>query len=45
MQVEAAVEAHAGSATGKGRIRHRFQTGQEMNWPARVMHVLRDELK
>ncbi len=46
MQVDAAVEA-ARKATIPARTTFAvgFQTGHEMNWLPRVMHVLRDELK
>ena len=46
MQVDAAVEAARGAAQPKRkRLAIGFQTGHEMNWLPRVMHVLRDELK
>src|SRR6201987_3713339 len=46
MQVEAAVEAARRAAQpAKKTFAIGFQTGHEMNWLPRVMHVLRDELK
>src|SRR5580765_4125567 len=46
MQVEAAVEAARRAAQpAKKTFAIGFQTGDEMNWLPRVMHVLRDELK
>ena len=46
MQVDAAVEAARKAAQpGKKTFAVGFQTGHEMNWLARVMHVLRDELQ
>ena len=46
MQVDAAVEAARKAAQPARRtFAVGFQTGQEMNWLPRVMHVLRDELK
>jgi LysR family hca operon transcriptional activator len=45
-QVDAAVEAARRAAQpGKKTFAIGFQTGHEMNWLPRVMHVLRDELK
>jgi LysR family hca operon transcriptional activator len=45
-QVDAAVEAARKAAQpGKKTFAVGFQTGHEMNWLPRVMHVLRDELK
>ena len=45
MQVEAAVEAARRAALPeKKTFAVGFQTGHEMNWLPRVMHVLRDEL-
>jgi LysR family hca operon transcriptional activator len=44
-QVDAAVEAARRAAeTSKKMLAIGFQTGHEMNWLPRVMHVLRDEL-
>src|SRR6202008_1184793 len=46
MQVDAAVEAgRRGAPPGKKRFAIGFQTGHEINWLPRAMHVLRDELK
>jgi len=46
MQVDAAVEAARKAAQPARRtFAVGFQTGHEMNWLPRVMHVLRDELK
>ena len=46
MQVDAAVEAARRAAQpAKKRFAIGFQTGHEMNWLPRAMHVLRDELK
>jgi LysR family hca operon transcriptional activator len=46
MQVDAAVEAARKAAQPARRtFAIGFQTGHEMNWLPRVMHVLRDELK
>src|SRR5438876_8889033 len=46
MQVEAAVEAARRAAQpAKTTFAIGFQTGHEMNWLPRTMHVLRDELK
>jgi LysR family transcriptional regulator, hca operon transcriptional activator len=46
MQVEAAVEAARRAAQPDRRtFAIGFQTGQEMTWLPRAMHVLRDELK
>jgi LysR family hca operon transcriptional activator len=46
MQVDAAVEAARRAAQpAKKTFAIGFQTGHEMNWLPRVMHVLRDELK
>jgi Transcriptional regulator len=46
MQVDAAVEAARRAALpAKKTLAIGFQTGHEMNWLPRVMHVLRDELK
>ena len=46
MQVDAAVEAARKAALPvKKTFAIGFQTGHEMNWLPRVMHVLRDELK
>src|SRR6266704_6358581 len=46
MQVEAAVEAARRAAQpAKKTFAIGFQTGHEMNWLPRAMHVLRDELK
>jgi LysR family hca operon transcriptional activator len=46
MQVDAAVEAARRAALpAKKTFAVGFQTGHEMNWLPRVMHVLRDELK
>jgi LysR family hca operon transcriptional activator len=46
MQVDAAVEAaRAAAQPAKKMFAIGFQTGQEMNWLPRAMHVLRDELK
>jgi LysR family hca operon transcriptional activator len=45
-QVEAAVEAARRAAQpARKSFAIGFQTGQEMNWLSRAMHVLRDELK
>src|SRR3954452_9770506 len=45
-QVDAAVEAaHRAAQPGKKTFAIGFQTGHEMNWMPRAMHVLRDELK
>jgi LysR family hca operon transcriptional activator len=45
-QVDAAVEAARTSAQpARKTFAIGFQTGQEMNWLPRAMHVLRDELK
>ena len=45
-QVDAAVEAARKAAQpGKKTFAVGFQTGHEMNWLPRVMHVLREELK
>jgi LysR family hca operon transcriptional activator len=45
-QVDAAVEAARRAAQpARETFAIGFQTGQEMNWLARAMHVLRDELK
>jgi len=45
-QVDAAVEAaHRASQPAKKTFAIGFQTGHEMNWLPRAMHVLRDELK
>src|SRR6266446_1434991 len=45
-QVDAAVEAARRAAQpGKKTFAIGFQTGHEMNWLPRAMHVLRDELK
>jgi LysR family hca operon transcriptional activator len=45
-QVDAAVEAARRAAQpGKKIFAIGFQSGQEMNWLSRAMHVLRDELK
>src|SRR5882724_6637022 len=45
-QVDAAVEAaHRAAQPAKKTFAIGFQTGHEMNWLPRVMHVLRDELK
>jgi hypothetical protein len=45
-QVEAAVEvARRAAQPGKKTFAIGFQTGHEMNWLPRAMHVLRDELK
>jgi LysR family hca operon transcriptional activator len=45
-QVDAAVEAARRAAQpGKKKFAIGFQTGHEMNWLPRAMHVLRDELK
>jgi LysR family hca operon transcriptional activator len=45
-QVDAAVEAAKRAAQpGKRTFAIGFQTGHEMNWLPRAMHVLRDELK
>src|ERR1700704_5602505 len=45
-QVDAAVEAARRAAQpGKKTFAIGFQTGHEMNWMPRAMHVLRDELK
>jgi LysR family hca operon transcriptional activator len=46
MQVEAAVEAARRAAQpARKTFAIGFQTGHEMNWLPRAMHVLRDELK
>jgi LysR family transcriptional regulator, hca operon transcriptional activator len=46
MQVEAAVEAARRTAQpARKTFSIGFQTGHEMNWLPRAMHVLRDELK
>src|SRR5438132_2598625 len=46
MQVEAAVEAARRAAQpSRKTFAIGFQTGHEMNWLPRAMHVLRDELK
>ena len=46
MQVDAAVEAARKAAQpAKQTFAIGFQTGHEMNWLPRAMHVLRDELK
>src|ERR1700730_9726125 len=46
MQVDAAVEAARKAAQPvRKTFAIGFQTGQEMNWLPRAMHVLRDELK
>src|ERR1700757_2626849 len=46
MQVDAAVEAARKAAQpAKKTFAIGFQTGHEMNWLPRAMHVLRDELK
>ena len=46
MQVDAAAEAARGAAQPKRkRLAIGFQTGHEMTWLPRTMHVLRDELK
>jgi LysR family hca operon transcriptional activator len=46
MQVDAAIEAARRVALpAKKTFAVGFQTGHEMNWLPRVMHVLRDELK
>src|SRR6202040_3309516 len=46
MQVDAAVEAARGAAQPvRKTFAIGFQTGHEMNWLPRAMHVLRDELK
>jgi len=46
MQVDAAVEAARKAAQpAKRTFAIGFQTGHEMNWLPRTMHVLRDELK
>jgi LysR family hca operon transcriptional activator len=46
MQVEAAVEAARRAAQpARKAFAIGFQTGHEMNWLPRAMHVLRDELK
>src|ERR1700726_5307691 len=46
MQVDAAVEAARRAAQpAKKTFAIGFQTGHEMNWLPRVMHVLRDELQ
>jgi LysR family hca operon transcriptional activator len=45
-QVDAAVEAaHRAAQPAKKTFAIGFQTGHEMNWLPRAMHVLRDELK
>src|ERR1700675_3079754 len=45
-QVDAATEAaRRGAQPGKKTFAIGFQTGHEMNWLPRAMHVLRDELK
>jgi LysR family hca operon transcriptional activator len=46
MQVDAAVEAaHRAAKPARKTFAIGFQTGHEMNWLPRAMHVLRDELK
>src|SRR6202795_4820476 len=46
MQVDAAVEAaRKASQPARKTLAIGFQTGHEMNWLPRAMHVLRDELK
>ena len=46
MQVDAAVEAaRRASQPARKTFAIGFQTGHEMNWLPRAMHVLRDELK
>jgi LysR family transcriptional regulator, hca operon transcriptional activator len=46
MQVDAAVEAaHREARPARKTLAIGFQTGHEMNWLPRAMHVLRDELK
>src|SRR5258707_2526885 len=46
MQVDAATEAARRAAQpARKTFAIGFQTGQEMNWLSRAMHVLRDELK
>src|ERR1700752_2882818 len=46
MQVDAAVEAARRAAQpARKAFAIGFQTGHEMNWLSRVMHVLRDELQ
>ena len=46
VQADAAVEAARKAAQpGKRTFAVGFQTGHEMNWLPRVMHVLRDELQ
>ena len=46
MQIDAAVEAARRAAqTARKTFAIGFQTGHEMNWLPRAMHVLRDELK
>src|ERR1700676_47038 len=46
MQVDAAVEAARRAAQpARKTFAIGFQTGHEMNWLPRAMHVLRDELK
>src|ERR1700681_683884 len=46
MQVDAAGEAARKAARpGRGTFAIGFQTGHEMNWLPRAMHVLRDELQ
>src|SRR5579862_6783185 len=46
MQVEAAVEAARGAAQpARHTFAIGFQTGHEMNWLPKAMHVLRDELQ
>jgi LysR family transcriptional regulator, hca operon transcriptional activator len=46
MQVEAAIEAARKAAQPTRKVFSiGFQTGHEMNWLPRAMHVLRDELK
>jgi len=46
MQIDAAVEAaRRATQTARKTFAIGFQTGHEMNWLPRAMHVLRDELK
>ena len=45
MQVEAAIEAARRAEHPRKTFAIGFQTGHEMNWLPRVMHVLRDELQ
>src|SRR4029077_4259927 len=46
MQVDAAIEAARKAAQpARKALSIGFQTGHEMNWLPRAMHVLRDELK